>query len=36
MGGRGASSGEYYIINGKIHQYGDEFETVLNMAILNM
>ena len=29
MGGRGASSGEYYIRNGKIYQYGTEYKTVL-------
>lgn len=30
MGGRGASSGEYYIRNGKIYQYGTEYKTVLD------
>lgn len=29
MGGRGASSGEYYVRNGKTYQYGSEYKTVL-------
>lgn len=29
MGGRGASTGEFYVRNGKIYQYGSEYKTVL-------
>lgn len=29
MGGRGASSGEYYVRNNKIYKYGEEYKTLL-------